>query len=251
MSSLAPSKREHPTNTPPSRAGLLDWLTKYATSTVGQKFVVALTGTALVGFVIAHMAGNLQIFAGREKLNEYALFLKNLGPMLWAMRIGLLVVFVVHILLTLSLKKRSSNARPIGYVHSDTIQASFASVTMVWTGLLVLAFTLYHLAHFTFGWTQTADGRNFLTLHDPKGHHDVYEMVIAGFRSPVVAIIYLIAQAILFVHLSHGIGSVFQTLGLNTPRTAQFFRRLGFAVAGVIFAGNCSIVVAVWTGMVH
>ena len=251
MSSLAPTKRDHPTNSLPSRTGLAAWFQPYLTSTVGQKVLVAVTGSMLIGFVVAHMLGNLQVFAGRDKLNEYAKTLKSFGPLLWVMRGGLLTVFLVHILLALSLKKRSIDARPIRYVYDNVIQATLASRTMVQTGLLIFLFVLYHLAHFTLGWTQTADGTNFLALHDDKGLHDVYAMVIAGFSNPLVSAIYLAAQAVLFLHLSHGIASVAQTLGLNTPRTAGAWRCAGLTIAGLIFIGNASIVVAVWTGLVR
>ncbi|MEI7684608.1 MAG: succinate dehydrogenase cytochrome b subunit [Planctomycetota bacterium] len=250
MSSLAPSKREHPTNTLPSRGGLWAWLAPLVTSTIGSKVIVALTGSMLLGFVVAHMLGNLQIFQGADKLNEYALFLKKTGPLLWVARIGLLAVLLTHMLVSLSLKKRSVDARPIGYAHENTIQATFASLTMVQTGLLIFLFILYHLAHFTLGWTQTAGGENFLAMHDEQGRHNVYGMIIAGFSSTPISLIYIAAQAVLFIHLSHGVSSVFQTLGLNTPRTAGLFRWLGYAVAGVIFVGNCSIVVAVWRGWI-
>lgn len=253
MSSLAPSKRELPTNSLSSRAGLLAWLAPYFSSTVGGKIVVAVTGLLLLGFVIAHMLGNLQMFAGAKKINEYAKFLKDLGPGLWVARIGLLVVFLAHVLTSLALKKRSTDARPIRYVHPSTIQATFASLTMVQTGLLVFLFIAYHIAHYTLGLTQSANGVNFLELRDPEnaGLHDVYRMTIAGFSSAPVSLLYLAAQVMLFIHLSHGAASVFQTLGLNTPRTARFFRWLGYAVAGVILAGNCAIVLAVWFGLVH
>lgn len=250
MSSLAPTKREHPTNTLPSRGGLVAWFTPLVTSTVGCKVIVAVTGSVLLGFVIAHMAGNLQIFQGRDKINEYAKFLKGLGPILWAMRFGLLAILLTHMLVSLSLKKRSADARPIGYVHENTIQATFASLTMVQTGLLIFLFIAYHIAHFTLGWTQSATGLNYNDLKDIQGRHDVYGMMIAGFSSTPIAALYIAAQALLFIHLSHGIASVFQTLGLNTPRTAGMFRCLALTVAGLIFAGNCAIVVAVWLGKV-
>jgi succinate dehydrogenase / fumarate reductase cytochrome b subunit len=252
MSSLAPSKRELRTNSLPSRTGLLPWLTPYFTSTVGSKVIVAITGALLLGFVIAHMVGNLQMFAGPKKINEYAKFLKDLGPGLWAMRIGLLAVFFTHILLSLSLKKRSVDARPIGYIHQNTIQATFASLTMVQTGLLVFAFIAFHIAHFTLGWVHFApDGTNYSSLRDAEGLHDVYHMTILGFSNVWISLLYLIAQILLFVHLSHGVASMFQTLGLNTPRTARFFRCLGYSVAGIILVGNCSIVLAVWFKAVH
>lgn len=253
MSSLAPSKRERPTNTLPSRTGLAAWLKPYFAGTVGQKMVVAVTGILLVGFVIAHMLGNLQIFGGPDMINGYARKLKDLGPLLWTMRIGLLVVFVVHILVSLSLKKRSLDARPIGYQHPAIIQATFGSLTMPQTGLLILAFTVYHIAHFTLGLTQTANGTNFLALEtatDPK-LHDVYRMMIVGFTNPFVSITYLAAQIVLFIHVRHGVGSVFQTLGLNTPRTSKAVRWLALAVAGLVFLGNVAIVAAVWGGLVR
>jgi succinate dehydrogenase / fumarate reductase cytochrome b subunit len=253
MSSLAPSKRELSTNSLPSRVGLLAWLAPYLRSTVGAKIIVAVTGALLLGFVIAHLAGNLQMFAGPKKINEYAKFLKDLGPMLWAARIGLLVVFLTHVLVSLGLKKRSLDARPIGYVRPTTIQATFASLTMVQTGLLVFLFIAYHIAHFTLGWTHTANGTPYYELRDPADAsiHDVYRMTIAGFTSAPISLLYLAAQVVLFIHLSHGIASAFQTLGLNTPRTAGFFRWLGYTVAGAILIGNCSIVLAVWLGMVR
>jgi succinate dehydrogenase / fumarate reductase cytochrome b subunit len=215
-------------------------------STVGRKFVVALTGFALTGFVIAHMVGNLHIFQGREALNEYAHFLKELGPILWAMRIGLLICLVLHMYCSLSLKMQSLAARPIRYVYENTAQATLASRTMVQTGLLIFAFILFHLAHYTFGWIDTVDGTNYLDLRDPKGLQDVYAMTLHGFRNPVVSILYLIAQAILWVHMSHGVGSMFQTLGVSTPRTWPFFRILGLTVASIVAIGNIVIVVAVW-----
>jgi len=253
MSSLAPSKREHAANCLPSRAGLIAWLAPYLSSTVGGKAVVAVTGLLLLGFVIAHMIGNLQIFAGAKKINEYAKFLKDLGPGLWAARLGLLIVFLAHVLMSLALKKRSLEARPIGYFRPNTIRASFASLTMVQTGLLVFLFIAYHIAHFTLGLTQSANGVSFLELRDPNDAslHDVYRMTIAGFSSGPVSLLYLAAQVVLFIHLSHGAASVFQTVGLNTPRTAWFFRSLAYAVAGVILVGNGAIVLAVWFGIVH
>jgi succinate dehydrogenase / fumarate reductase cytochrome b subunit len=252
MSSLAPSKREHAPNTLPSRTGLFAWMSRYLTSSVGSKYIVAVTGILLVGFVIGHMAGNLKVFQGREALNEYAKFLKGLGPVLWMARIGLLVIFLTHILVSLGLKKRALAARPIGYAHENTVQASFGSLTMAQTGLLIFAFVVYHIAHFTLGWTNTADGVNYLELQDPRlGGHDVYAMVISGFSNPWVAATYVLAQIILFIHLSHGIASVFQTLGFNTPRTARFIRALAYGTSGAILIGNVSIVLAVWSGFVR
>jgi succinate dehydrogenase cytochrome b subunit len=260
MSSAAPTKRLYPTNTLPSRKGVINWLRPFVTSSVGMKATTAVTGFLLTGFVIIHLIGNLKIFAGRDSINAYAQFLKDQGPLLWVARGGLLAVFALHVYLALTLASRSRAARPVPYQHPATIQASTASVTMPWTGFAILAFVLLHLAHYTFGWVKTtkaldpASGSivhaNYLSLVDPVGRHDVYSMMVAGFRDPVISIVYLVAMAFLYVHLSHGIGSVFQTLGLNTPRVQPFISRLSRVLAVLIVAGNVAIIVAVWAGLV-
>jgi len=260
MSSAAPTKRLYPTNTLPSRKGVIDWLKPFVTSSVGMKATTAVTGFLLTGFVIVHLIGNLKIFAGRDSINSYAQFLKELGPLLWVFRGGLLTVFALHVYLALTLAYRARAARPIPYQYPATIQASTGSVTMPWTGLAILAFVLLHLAHYTFGWVKTTKAldpatgsivqANYLSLVDPAGRHDVYSMMIAGFRDPAISIIYLAAMVFLYVHLSHGIGSVFQTLGLNTPRLQPFVSRLSRVLAFLIVAGNAAIVVAVWAGLV-
>jgi succinate dehydrogenase / fumarate reductase cytochrome b subunit len=253
MTAAAPTKRQHrPNNLPAEKRPTGAW--PIVRSSVGAKFLVALTGICLTGFVIVHMLGNLQIFEGQAKINNYAKFLKDLGPLLWVARIGLLALLAIHMTLSIRLNQRSSEARPIPYFHEDTIQASFASRTMLQTGLLVFAFLLFHLAHYTFGWIGTAqqDGRTvgYLDLHDPAGLHDVYSMTILGFRNPVVSILYIVAQILLLLHLSHGVGSVFQTLGANSPRSQPAIRILGWAVALLVGVGNIAIVVGVWAGAV-
>ena len=223
-------------------------------TSVGSKFLVALTGLGLTGFVIAHMLGNLQIFAGPEKLNYYARYLKDVGPLLWVARIGLLVLLIVHIVLSFRLQRAASQARPIPYAHEKTIQASLASRYMLHTGLLIFVFLLFHLAHYTFGWIGTVDveGRqvSYLELHDSQGRHDVYSMTIYGFRNPIVSILYIVGQLLLLMHLSHGVGSVFQTLGANSARWQATIRIVSWAVALIVGLGNIGIVVAVWVGVV-
>jgi succinate dehydrogenase / fumarate reductase cytochrome b subunit len=263
MSSAAATKRAVRINTLPGRKGVIDWLRPFVTTSVGMKVTTALTGLGLTGFVIVHMIGNLQVlpvFGGQEAINAYAHSLKELGPLLWIARVGLLALFALHIYLALSLALRARAARPVPYQYPGTIQASKASVTMHWTGLAILAFALFHLAHFTFGWVNVTPARdpvtgalvdaNYLFLVDDKGRHDVYSMVVAGFKNPVISVLYLVAMGFLYVHLSHGVGSVFQTLGLNTPRTQPFVTGLSRAVAVVVVAGNIWIVVAVWAGLV-
>ena len=200
------------------------------------------------------MAGNLHIFQGAERgSNGYANMLKDLGPILWAMRIGLLACLILHMYCSLTLKMQSVAARPIRYVHENTAQATLASRTMVQTGLLIFVFILFHLAHYTFGWIDTVDGKNYHSiLRDSADRlvEDVYAMAVHGFRNPVVSILYIAAQMILWVHLSHGASSIFQTLGVSTPRIWPFFHILGFlTIASIVVLGNIAIVVAVWANL--
>ena len=210
-------------------------------STVGSKYVVAVTGWALTGFVLVHMLGNMLVFVGREQLNNYAHTLKANPGLLWTARLGLLVAFVLHIWLALQLKMRNLAARPTAYVYSHTEEASFASRTMVWSGLAIFFFVLYHLAHFTLGWTDSA---NF-HLEDPKGQHDVYAMVVHSFQHPLVSGLYILAMVFLGLHMSHGVQSTFQSLGITRRRWDRFIYRSGMALTLIIVIGNISIPLAI------
>lgn len=260
MSSAAPTKREHRTNTLPSHKGVFDWLKPFVSTSVGMKATTAITGFLLTGFVIVHLIGNLKVFAGPDAINGYAKFLKDLGPGLWLARGALLAIFLVHLVLALTLAVRALAARPIRYQHPATIQATRASLTMPWTGLAILAFTAFHLAHYTFACVAQVQARsvitgkmkesNYLDLVDAHGRHDVYTMVVKGFENPYVSALYVLAMAILFVHLKHGVASAFQSLGLNTPRIQPFVRGLSLAVAALVTLGNVGIVAMVWAGQV-
>jgi succinate dehydrogenase / fumarate reductase, cytochrome b subunit len=266
MSTTVPSKRRGSTNTLPSRQGLADWISPFCKSSIGGKYFVAVTGLVLTGFVIVHMLGNLQVFLGPDAINSYAESLKKNGSLLWMVRLFLLTVFVVHIGMALRLNWQSKRARPIPYAYEQTVQASFASRHMVVTGLVILAFTIFHIAHFTLGivtgahfQTTVFDSEtqqkklvdayaNYLDLRDNQGRPDVYSMMIYGFRNPVLSLIYLVAQALLFLHLTHGVGSMFQTVGLNTPRAQGLIRGVAWTVALVVCVGNVGIVLGVWLG---
>jgi succinate dehydrogenase / fumarate reductase, cytochrome b subunit len=233
--------------------GSTDWTQTYLGSTVGQKILVAITGSSLVLFVIFHLIGNLKIFQGADAINHYAHFLKHdLGALIWIARAGLLGAFLAHVGLTLWLKYRSNAARPVGYAFQKNTQGTTQSKNMLLTGIVILAFIIYHLAHFTFGVVQrmpdlsTEDTRSFLEMKDPQGRHHVYNMMIAGFKSPAVVAIYVAAQLFLFFHLSHGIQSVFQTLGLVGKKFIKLVRIMGYGIAAAVLIGNLAIVVAVW-----
>jgi succinate dehydrogenase / fumarate reductase cytochrome b subunit len=225
-----------------------------------MKATTAVTGFLLTGFVIVHLIGNLNVLAGPDAINGYAKFLKDLGPGLWIARGALLTVFALHVVLALTLAQRARDARPVRYQYPATIQATQASLTMPWTGLAILAFVVFHLAHYTFAWVATVPARsiitnqpresNYLDLVDAHGRHDVYTMVVKGFENPWVSGIYVVAMLILFVHLKHGIGSVFQSLGLNTPRVQPFIRGLAVTLAFLLSFGNIALVGLVWAGQV-
>ncbi|QVL30022.1 succinate dehydrogenase cytochrome b subunit [Telmatocola sphagniphila] len=258
MSSAAPTKRDQAPNTLPHGKGLLNWLSPLVSSTVGMKIIVALTGIGLIGFVIGHMIGHLKMFAGQEAYNNYAKFLKDLGPLLWIARGGLLAIFVIHILLTLRLRARAKAARPVNYLYVQTVQASPASRFMMYAGLAILAFVIFHIAHFTLGYLVGAQAldrstgkyvlANYLDLRDAAGRHDVYSAMISGLSNPILAIIYLAAMGMLFMHLTHGSFSLFQTLGLNTPRTDRFLKIAARLLAIVVTLGYSLVVIAVWSG---
>lgn len=263
MSSAAPTKKILLTNTAPEGKRFLSWLRPFFTASVGMKATTAVTGALLTGFVIVHLIGNLNVLAGPEAINSYAKFLKDLGPGLWVARGGLLTVFLLHVVLALWLAKRARAARPVGYRYPGRIQATWASLTMPWTGLAILAFLLFHLAHFTFAWVTKIQARSTVTGKmvevsyldlvdplDPAGRHDVYTMVVKGFESPAVVAFYIVAMLFLFMHLKHGIGSVFQSLGLNTPRVQPAVRWVSLLLAAALSFGNIALVGLVWAGQV-
>ncbi|HKG23723.1 MAG TPA: succinate dehydrogenase cytochrome b subunit [Blastocatellia bacterium] len=221
-------------------------VTRFYKSSLGKKYVMALTGFALFGFVIAHMAGNLQIFLGPESINAYAAFLKSKPGLLWAARIGLLAVAILHITAAVQLVRINRRARPVGYNDNKVVASSLAQRTIFMSGLIILAFIIYHLLHFTFG----ATNPDYLQYHDPLGRHDVYRMMIAGFSNIWVSIFYIIAMGLLCLHLSHGVSSMFQSLGLRRRAITRSLNLFARAMALLIFTGNVAIVVAVLTGLV-
>ena len=239
-----PKGASEPASGPDARA----FVRSVVESSVGSKVLVALTGTGLAAFVIFHMIGNLKLFQGPDAINSYAYFLKhNLGALIWVARGGLLAIFALHLALAIRLKRRAIAARPVPYAFPGSAQAGVASRTMIHTGVVIGLFALFHLAHFTFGWVT---GTSYLDMTDAKGHHNVYEMMVAGFSNKVLAVLYLAAQFALFVHLRHGIPSAFQTLGLKNALFRKPIEIFGLAIALAVTIGNCAIVLAVQVGWV-
>jgi succinate dehydrogenase / fumarate reductase cytochrome b subunit len=214
-------------------------------STLVKKYVMAFTGVGLFGFVIMHMLANLQVFWGPEPLNAYAYFLKSRPGLLWGGRLALLFIVVLHMVTAVQLILRNRTARPVRYSKNKPFKASYASRSLALSGLLVLAFIMYHLMHFTIG----AVDPNYLQLRDAKGHHDVYRMTILGFSHPAVSAFYIASMALLCLHLSHGVGSSFQSLGFKNRKTAGTIDRVSKLTAVVIFLGNSSMPLAVLAGI--
>ena len=215
-------------------------------SSVGKKFLMAVSGLALFGFVIVHMLGNLQIFLGPETLNAYGAFLKSKPALLWSVRLGLLAVVLLHILTSIQLTRENRAARPVGYAAGKPPAASYASRTLFLSGCLIFAFLVYHLMHFTLGLTNP----EYPLLEDALGRHDVYRMAVLGFSQPAVSLFYILSMGLLCLHLSHGASSWAQSLGwYSKNRTA--IDRFAKVTALLIFIGNCSIPLAVLTKLVR
>jgi succinate dehydrogenase / fumarate reductase cytochrome b subunit len=212
-------------------------------SSIGKKMIVAVTGVVLVAFIVGHLLGNLQIFLGPDWVNSYAEHLRELGPLLWIIRGFLLINVLLHIFFTISLAIENRRARPVRYKRKDHVKATFASRSMALSGLVVLAFILYHLAHFT---VRVTDPR-FLLLN----RYDVYSMMVYGFQNYFVSGFYVLGMFLLALHLSHGTSSFFQSLGLNDKKLTPRLAAAGRIFAWLIFLGYTSIPVAVLLHLVR
>lgn len=219
---------------------------RFYDSSIGKKILIALTGIVLVGFVLGHMIGNLLIFAGRDAINEYGHFLHTVGHGMgvWVARVVVFGSIILHVILTVQITKqnRASREQRYGVTHKDA--SSAASRTMILSGLTLLAFFIYHILHFTARAFNDYD--TYKTLLHGEQVHDVYKMVIAGFSWAPASIFYIIAMVLLCTHLSHGVGSMFQTLGVSNSKTRPVFQAIAGAFAALILVGNCSIPIAIW-----
>jgi succinate dehydrogenase / fumarate reductase, cytochrome b subunit len=228
-------------------------LLRFSSSSIGRKWIVALTGLVLFGFVIGHLIGNLQVFLGSpEPINRYGAFLQGLGELLWAVRLGLLAMLVLHVVFTIKLRMENRAARTVPYAVTQRRASPAAARWMLLSGLMVLCFIIFHLLHFTVQVpaVNMLGGQDFETLHDSQGRHDVYRMMILGFSNPIASAFYLVGVALLALHLNHGIMSLFQTLGLNSAKVRPLWEKGGPTLAWLIFLGYASIPVAVLAGIV-
>lgn len=221
-------------------------LSRLGSSTVGKKVVMALTGLVLVLFVLVHMAGNLKAFQGPEAFNGYAEALREVGypflprrGALWILRLVLLASVGLHVWAAYLLYRTSRAARSVDYRKRESLVFSYASRTMRWGGVIILAFVVYHVLHFTTG-----------TAHLEFVDGDPYRNLVSAFRRPLVSSAYAVAMAALGLHLYHGIWSTFQTLGLSHPKYDRFRRPLAATVAGLLVVGFLAVPVAVMAGWI-
>ncbi|KPJ98382.1 MAG: fumarate reductase [Nitrospira bacterium SG8_35_4] len=216
-------------------------------SSVGKKVLMAVTGQLMIVFIIIHVLGNATIFFGG--LNAYAEKLHSLPPLVWITRIIMFMALSIHIFFSITLALENRKAKPDTYAVKKHFKATFASKNMIWTGLIIGAFLIYHLLHFTFQFIQPmhAAGMNA----DPLGRPDVAAMVIAGLQSFSSSFIYMGAMVALALHLLHGIQSSIQTLGLNSDRTMPVIARAGSVTAIVLFLGYISIPVIILLGIMN
>ncbi len=198
-------------------------------SSVGKKMLMAVSGLFMLLFVVMHLLGNSTIFIGSDWLNAYAEHLRELAPLVWAFRVFMISMLCLHVYLGIVLTLENWGANPEKYAVKKNLRATFSSKTMIWTGALLLAFILVHLAQFTFRATP-----DVVQAFDWKDRFDVFLMVISSLRIPLVAGFYIFAMIVLFLHLNHGIQSTFQSLGWNNDRTLPRFS-MGGKLLSILF----------------
>lgn len=222
-------------------------LESYWSSSIGKKLVVAITGLFLVLFLAGHLIGNLVVFMGPEPFNAYAYFLHHMlhGVGIWLFRIGMLVILAAHIIATIALTIQNRAARK-AYECKTTIQASVSSRVMILSGLTILAFFVYHILHFT---ARVGNEYNNPELYkyvlDGEVVHNAWKMVIDGFSVWYVTLFYVISMTLLASHLSHGVQSVFQTLGLRSKKSESLIKHFSIAYTLFIWLGFISIPIAI------
>jgi succinate dehydrogenase / fumarate reductase cytochrome b subunit len=218
-------------------------------STIGKKIIMGVTGLIGIGFVILHMAGNLQVFIGQSKINSYGALLHGpLAELTCLLRIILIVSLILHVTMAYQLTQRSAAARPVGYQKKTPQVATLASRTMKWGGVLLLIFIVFHILHFT---TETIDPGGWRGMTDLEGHRDVYGNLIASFHIWWVALFYIVAMIFLGLHLYHGAWSSVRTLGYAKPSGHPLHRKIALAVAAIVWLGFTLVPVGVIVGLIR
>ncbi len=201
---------------------------------------MAATGVVLFGYLVGHLAGNMQVYLGQEQMDSYAAFLHSMPALLWGVRLLLLVCLVMHIVASIQLTRLKQEARPVGYIKKKEVGSSYASRTMMWSGPIIAAFVIYHILDLTTG---AANTMQFRELH-------AYENLVYSFRRIPVSVFYIFAMLLLGTHLYHGLWSMFQSMGFSHPRYTPVIKRAAAWVAILLVAGFISIPIAVLAGLV-
>lgn len=213
---------------------------------LGKKILMAVSGQIMVLFIILHVLGNSTMYSG--SLNAYAAQLHSLPVILWIYRPLMLTLFLIHVVIGIQLYIENRASKPQSYAIRRSLSATFAGRTMIWTGLLIGAFIVYHLLHFTLQVTNPEISAKMNM--DALGRPDVFRMVMLSFQKTVISCVYVFSMIALFLHLSHGIQSSLQTLGLNNDRTIPVMTRAGFFSALIIFLGYASIPIVIYIGLI-
>jgi succinate dehydrogenase / fumarate reductase cytochrome b subunit len=227
----------------------MDRAARFYSAPIGKKAVMAVTGVILVGYVVAHLLGNLQIYSSDpQQINHYAAFLHNPANAipLWIARSVLLLAVILHIVASVQLFNQNRAARPVSYYKKDDVPTSYAARTMVWSGPIVALFVIFHVLHLTVGAvlpTRDVDN-NPITP-------DVHYNVISGFQNYAVSGFYIFAMILLCMHLYHGVWSLFQSLGISHPKYTPKLKKFAAILAILIAIGNCSIPIAVMAGLLN
>lgn len=218
-------------------------------TTIGKKVVMAVTGLIGLGYLIVHVAGNLQAVVGQDKLDGYAAALHGpLDEITWLVRIILLAAVILHVWSAWSLTQEANAARPVGYGKKEPQVSTLAARTMRWGGVFLLAFIVFHILHFTL---KMIDPAGWAHTHDAEGRYDIYGNVVHSFRIWWVTLIYLAAMAFLFLHLFHGAWSSVRTLGYAKPSAHPLRRRIALVVALAITVGFTLVPVGVLLGLIR
>jgi succinate dehydrogenase / fumarate reductase cytochrome b subunit len=218
---------------------------KFLSSSVGRKIVMAITGLMLLAFLVIHLFGNSLIYVGW--INAYGEKLHSLPPVVWAFRLVMLCIFAVHIYYGVTLTLENNAARPQAYAVKKNLRATFSGRTMIWTGLLIVAFLIYHLFHFTLRMTNP-DISNSL---DALGRLDVFKMVVLSFKNFAISGIYIAAMIAIGLHLFHGVQSFVQTFGLNSDKSQPCVEKYGKVVAIILYVGYVSIPLVIILGIMN
>jgi succinate dehydrogenase / fumarate reductase cytochrome b subunit len=223
------------------------YLCRFTRSNIGLKVLMAVTGVVMIGYLVGHVSGNMLIFAGPAAINNYSKFLHDSKGLLWGTRILLLASVLVHIWATLRFLKLRSEVRPVAYAAKRAHGTTWAARTMYWSGPVIALFIVYHILHLTTGTVHPTYAKNV----DPKTHVvDVYANLVEGFQRPLASGIYILAMLAIAFHLSHGVWSMLQTIGINRPNWEPALRCVAVLAGVVITGGFIAVPVAVLVGFV-